>query len=830
MGNGDSPLGPKLRIRLKAEDGIYQDEGSNKQKRRKRAVSFANRDAKSAMEESRAALLLNCFPSSVRKAEVVEVVNMRVDSSLEAKEDQLEALSDEFVDDEEVIETLDKLETEAKKLISNSAGYKSGRSKLRRAKEEYVKSSQMLSDQETSSAVTVGENEDEHNHYNDHHTRSINTSGSASSSSPVGYSGISQVGHTPVFLPPQPIPIAPNVVQQPPRTYANSLLLSKEKFSTRAYYPYDPNFNSAYLVQVKPMPESMAQMYQIKDPSTETQNERPEDTDLEDLTKEISIELPSCSDWFDMDKVHPIEIEMLEPIFRSEIKETSPQDKGGSDGKENLDSMKSLIDDTRLLEYKALRNEIISLYRKTPRQYLTVTECRRRIPYTGDISVLLQLHVYLEFWGLINFQADPKTFPPKTRKLMDYKMKDLASWPKNNSKYDVTPISRIDENTINNPFATSLVAQCISCNKPCMYCYYILRAGVVQGVSMAALDRCVWCVRCYSEGRFPSILHGGHFFKVDLPVTAAAKSPEDVMKAGPLGIATWTQEEVQRLIEGIELHGDDWDAVSHYVGNNRTPQECVAYFIQIPIEEPFMRNVNPSKHTKTSFPFMDVSNPLMTQIALVASIVNPVVAASAAKSALGKILEIEGFKEKSQDSQDYLKGETTGEHIDNLESSTKITQECIEKDIDTQSLSTKEDNRETANEITNENVTNPINNLFLPKFVPCISSAEWPSSALLGEKGVQEVCSIALESAAKRAKDLANWEENEILNLMPQLIDITLNRLELKLKQFKYLQSMVEEERQILEDRFEKIKSEHCDLKNKLNHAQLQLKAQQHQR
>ena len=41
------------------------------------------------------------------------------------------------------------------------------------------------------------------------------------------------------------------------------------------------------------------------------------------------------------------------------------------------------------------------------------------------------------------------------------------------------------------------------------------------------------------------------------------------------------------LLEGLELYDDDWDRVSEHVGT-RTREQCVAHFLQMPIEDQFL--------------------------------------------------------------------------------------------------------------------------------------------------------------------------------------------------------------------------------------------------
>lgn len=794
MGGSDSPIGPKLRIRLKAEN--YETEIGLKHKKRKKCVSF-NKSTENGTENSKTSLLLDCNPPSLRRVEFAEVLNIQINQNIDIKEDTIDLMSDESVENEDTLDYLDNLELEAKRIIEKN-GLKNkldNQASKQSIETKDFKNSTNLSDNDLHLINNAECDEESKTSHSYQDTRSqVNFNSRASS--PSVYSTLAQVNNQNI-LSPQPIHIAPNVVQQPPRTFANSLLLSKEKFSTRSFTPLDPNSNSELLFKVQ-LPESINQLYTLENTIHE---EVKEGSEVDETDKKVPVVIPTCSEWFDMNSVHPIELEMLSPIFKNELIDSRTEDKQDYNKEENDKNKTNFLEkeaslnDEKINEYKLIRNKIINIYRETPRQYLTVTECRRRIIYTGDVAFLLKLHTYLEFWGLINFQADIKTFPPKVRKLRDYRLNDLET-KCSESKY-VPGISRINDEAINNPFVNSILVQCVSCEKPCIYSYYILRAGVACGVSVAVLDRCVWCIRCYSEGRYPPILNSGHFIKVDTPIVSTLTNPEETHRTGILGIASWTKEEVEKLIEGIEYYGDDWDAVSCHLGNTRTPQECVAYFIQLPIEEPFMRNINPSKYTKPSFPFMDVSNPLMTQIALIASTINPVVAASAAKSALDRILEIEGYKTKSS-SEDQFKPNNVS----------PLGNEAPEK--------------HTADINVNEK-----DSKYLPQFIPKISSAKWPSSALLGEKGIQQVCSNALENAASRAKELAEWERNEVQNIMPYLIDNTINRVELKLRQFKHLQSMIDEERKVLEIRLEKIKKEDEEIKSKLSNAKGQIMSKQ---
>ena len=49
------------------------------------------------------------------------------------------------------------------------------------------------------------------------------------------------------------------------------------------------------------------------------------------------------------------------------------------------------------------------MYRQNPRIYLTAMACRKNL--AGDVCSILRIHAFLEHWGIINFNFDPKLNP-----------------------------------------------------------------------------------------------------------------------------------------------------------------------------------------------------------------------------------------------------------------------------------------------------------------------------------------------------------------------------------------------------------------------------------
>lgn len=75
----------------------------------------------------------------------------------------------------------------------------------------------------------------------------------------------------------------------------------------------------------------------------------------------------------------------------------------------------SLTENSSTLEqsYIQIRNSIVNLYLLNRNQYLTATECRRKI--SGDISKVLRIHEFLDAFRVINFQVKLESCPKSLR-------------------------------------------------------------------------------------------------------------------------------------------------------------------------------------------------------------------------------------------------------------------------------------------------------------------------------------------------------------------------------------------------------------------------------
>lgn len=141
------------------------------------------------------------------------------------------------------------------------------------------------------------------------------------------------------------------------------------------------------------------------------------------------------------------------------------------------------------------------------------------------------------------------------------------------------------------------------------------------------------CEDCYRLGRAPAGTVPG----------TALMLVEGGTVVHPAG-SEWRDEEVLRLLDAVEQHGENWRKVSEVVGGGRTIQQCIAMFLRLPIDEPYRSLKEQSEKDRESaakepvIPFSEASNPVMALLAYISSMVSPAAAAAAAKAALGEFL------------------------------------------------------------------------------------------------------------------------------------------------------------------------------------------------
>lgn len=219
------------------------------------------------------------------------------------------------------------------------------------------------------------------------------------------------------------------------------------------------------------------------------------------------------------------------------------------------------------------RNFMINAYRLNPLEYLSVTACRRNL--VGDACAIMRLHQFLEKWGLINYQvaieARPTTVsPPFTGHWQVKQDTPRGMFPfqiyKGTEDPNLMPKANGDENMFD---------QNIS-------------GGVRSGVSSS------------EAAALPKV--GDGMIKKEL---------ED----------DWTKEDILRLLEAVQKHPNDWDAIAAEVGRDKSA--VALKFVQQNTEDRFCEELGPLKYNTTHIPFSQAENPVTSVLAFLSGLADP---------------------------------------------------------------------------------------------------------------------------------------------------------------------------------------------------------------
>ncbi|KAH8383098.1 hypothetical protein KR009_006768 [Drosophila setifemur] len=313
--------------------------------------------------------------------------------------------------------------------------------------------------------------------------------------------------------------------------------------------------------------------------------------DMEDNVTEQThhIIVPSYSAWFDYNSIHVIEKRAMPEFFNSKNKSKTPE------------------------IYMAYRNFMIDTYRLNPTEYLTSTACRRNL--AGDVCAIMRVHAFLEQWGLINYQIDADLRPTPMGPPPTSHFHILSDTP--------SGLQAINPQKTQQPSAAKTLLDLDK--KP------LGKEGeLVDKIKTEALE----------NGAAGGLSSGVSQF--GLKLDQYAKKPAAMRNRTAASLAReWTDQETLLLLEGLEMHKDDWNKVCEHVGT-RTQDECILHFLRLPIEDPYLEDdggfLGPLGCQP--IPFSKSGNPIMSTVAFLASVVDPRVAAAAAKAAMEEFAAI----------------------------------------------------------------------------------------------------------------------------------------------------------------------------------------------
>lgn len=458
-----------------------------------------------------------------------------------------------------------------------------------------------------------------------------------------------------------------------------------------------------------------------------------------DLTQEL-YKVPSHAAWFGYNAIHDIERKSVPDFFNGKAQSKTPK------------------------IYKEYRNFMINKYREDVKRRLTFTECKKLL--AGDAMGVFKLWQFLESWGIINYQAGAGAAedadgvainvqpagPPNLLKVL------AAGSNSSDALFKFTPaqntdgiaaaaaggleglqlITRRDRygKSASQPSSNQVKYFCNETGVECSACRY-------HCVTMPDVDL---SPAAYADGKFPPGCSSRDFVKIDQ--AEFQTQPED-----------WSDQETLLLLEGLELHKDRWADIAEHVGT-KSQVQCILHFLQLPIEDEFLdeledkgrkpQGINgPSEEagprqesaaTDDLIPFADTGNPILSQVAFLAAMVGPKVAAAAAQRAL----------------------EVLAEEDPAVAAEAAALQQATE---DGQAS----DDHSVA-----------------------------PGAPVSGSR-MRVAAATALGAAAVKAKMLADAEEREIQRQVQVAVDAQIQKVQLKLNSMTQLENALEKERSIME-------------------------------
>ncbi|KAL3043968.1 hypothetical protein OYC64_003748 [Pagothenia borchgrevinki] len=412
--------------------------------------------------------------------------------------------------------------------------------------------------------------------------------------------------------------------------------------------------------------------------------------------------------------------------------------------------------------YLAYRNFMIDTYRLNPQEYLSSTSCRRIL--TGDVCSVIRVHSFLEQWGLINYQVDAESKP-------------LPMGPPPTPHFNVL---------IDTPSGLAPLQ-----HKP-------LQVSASQNMLFFQEKSREKPSECQNFGLRSDI------YTKKIPKTKGVSGRE------------WTEQETLLLLEALEVYRDDWNKVSEHVGS-RTQDECILHFLRLPIEDPYLEDsaasLGPLAYQPV--PFSQSENPVMSTVAFLASVVDPRVASSAAKAALEEFSKVheESLDKISEASNQPDKTESMEvEKIETNSTPLQISQVPLRADGLKVEPSVANVTGELVKSENAENILAEEGDGVRVDDDESFDQADVDEGRLLEQDlvdgSVVTAAAAALSSAATKAKHLAAVEERKIKSLVALLVETQMKKLEIKLRHFEELETIMDREKEALEQQRQQLLSE----------------------
>ncbi|XP_076914573.1 SWI/SNF complex subunit SWI3C-like [Bidens hawaiensis] len=479
--------------------------------------------------------------------------------------------------------------------------------------------------------------------------------------------------------------------------------------------------------------------------------------------------VPMHADWFSPTTVNRLERQAVPHFFSGKSPDHTPE------------------------KYMDCRNRIVAKYMENPAKRLSATDCHSFLAGVDPDDVTRVVR-FLENWGVINYCVAPLNHNEprneESRLAEDSKgelrvpatalrsIDSLIQFDKPRCRLKASDIyPELGNDSEQNLDLDSRIREVLSENR-CNYCSRSL--GIVYYQSLKEIETFL-CLSCFNEGAFVAGHSSLDFIKVD--------STKDY---GDLEADSWTNQETLLLLEAMELFNENWSEIADHVGT-KSKAQCIHHFVRLSIDETPLESIEipdasnlpngnacgkPQSYAngkasviedefEDRLPFEKSGNPVMSQVAFLASAVGPRVAAACAHASLAAL------------SEDDRQGASENAGV--------VDGSASENRVNSENMNGRDGRNPSQQKVENSGGNN--------------------GTPLSSEK-MRTAVRAGLAAAAIKAKLFADHEEREIQRLSANIINHQLKRLELKLKQFAEVESLLIKECEQLERGRQRIAAE----------------------
>lgn len=442
--------------------------------------------------------------------------------------------------------------------------------------------------------------------------------------------------------------------------------------------------------------------------------------------------IPNYASWLNLKKIHKIEIKSLPEWFTNRIPSKTPE------------------------IYVKCRNFMINSYRLNPNEYFSVTAARRNL--SGDAAALFRLHKFLMKWGLINYQVNPELLPKTIEPPLTDQNSAKHDAPRGYFPFesykpsvqlpDMSKLKKMMD--VSDPKST--LSNYLAEQKKRSLHNVVKKEEETKETGNLSTN--------YTSEEIKSISKTES--KADNIELHPAKRPKILDALDETEVESkvkWEEDEIMRLVEGLQKFNTDWYAVSKFVGT-KTPEHCILQFLQLPIEDKYLYQqarengigIGPLKYSP-HLPFSKNDNPVLSTIAYLVGLVDPTIVRKLTDRALTESYKLAEEKNNKE-------VETNHSQIPKTENSTFI-------------------NSPKSNET---NIHNKDVHL---------------------KDNLKEGSELALAAFGLRSRIFASNEERKLNQITNKLLEVQSSKINIKLEKFNKLEKTLEIEKKMLQKRQE---------------------------